>query len=361
MSPRYVLVLAGGRGERFWPWSTPQRPKQLLPLARDGRTLLAATLERATAVVAPDHVLVLTSADLVPAVRAACGGLPVHVAGEPMGRNTAAAIGAAAAWFAARERGGDPAFAVLPADHAIDDAGGFARDLARGFDVAERESVLLTIGVRPTGPDPSFGYIRVGTRIADRLHRVARFTEKPDVARARAWLDAGGYYWNAGIFAWRARTLLDALEATKPGLAGPLRTLADDGPDVAGLERGLARVFPSLESISIDYAVLEHAPNTVMLEAGFDWDDLGSWGAWARRQPRDAQGNVTFGDAIALDCERCVVVGEGGVAAALGLADTVVVNANGAVLACRLEDSEKVRRVSEVLRGREAAMTGGSA
>lgn len=350
MSNRFVLVLAGGRGERFWPWSTPQRPKQLLPLAPGGRTLLAATLDRALAVAEPENVLVLTSADLAGAVRTDCGDRGVQVAGEPMMRNTAAAIGAAAAWFAARA--GDPAFAVLPADHAIDDVSAFAADLERGFEIAEREAVLLTLGVRPTGPDPNFGYIQAGDSLGSRLHRVAQFTEKPDIERARAWIATGRYYWNAGIFAWRASTLLNALEASRPDLAGPLRTIASEGTDVAALERGLARVFPALESISIDYAVLEHAPNAVMLEASFDWDDLGSWGAWARRQPRDAHGNVTYGDAIALDCERCVVVGDGGLAAALGLEDTVVVHVNGATLTCRIADSEKVRRVSEAARAR---------
>jgi mannose-1-phosphate guanylyltransferase len=351
MTDRYVLILAGGRGERFWPWSRPERPKQLLPLARDGRSLLAATVERALRVVAADHILVLTARDLVEAVRRECPA-GVQVIGEPVGRNTAPAIGAAAHHFQARSA--SAAFAVLPADHAIDDQAAFAADLVRGFELTEREPVLLTFGIPPTGSDTNFGYIRRGARLAERLYRVAAFTEKPDRARAEQWVQGGEHAWNGGIFVWRAAVFLDALAASRPMLAEGLRPLegAAGAPD---LERRLEELFPALEGISVDYAVLERAPNVWMLEAGFDWDDLGSWRAWARRQPRDERGNVVFGEAVALDCDRCVVVGEGGMAAALGLSDMVVVHAGGATLSCKLDQSEQVRRVSETVRARSGS------
>jgi mannose-1-phosphate guanylyltransferase len=352
MSGRFVLVLAGGRGERFWPWSRSDRPKQLLPLARGGRTLLAATLERAHALVPPDHVLALTSRDLKPAVARECGASGTRVIGEPVMRNTAAAIGAAAARFSALAR--DPVFAVLPADHAIDDLAAFRADLERAFELAEREPVLITFGIRPTQPETSFGYIRRGARLSERLNRVAQFTEKPDRERAAAWVAGGEHVWNSGVFVWRCSTFLDALQASRPALAGPLRTLTRHADD-ASFERGLEEVFPGLETVSVDYAVLEHAPNTVVIEAQFDWDDLGSWRAWGRRQPKDEWGNVLFGEAVALDCERCIVVGDGGPAAAMGLRDMVVVNAGGGALACRIEDSEQVRRVAEAVRARGGA------
>ncbi len=352
MPQRNVLVLAGGRGERFWPWSTDARPKQLLPLASGGRTLLAATLERALRLAAPDRVLVLTSSALAEAVRRDCAPFGVQVAGEPMMRNTAPAIGAAAEWFAAA--GGDPAFAVLPADHAIEDLDRFTADMERAFGVAEREPVLVTFGVRPTSPETGYGYIEGGDRLGDRLFRVARFTEKPDRATAEAWLADGRHLWNSGMFVWRSSVFLGALQASRPALAKPLAALRAGG-DMAAFERGLAAVFPALESISVDYAVLEHAPNTLTIEASFDWDDLGSWAAWAGHQPRDGDGNVTFGRAIAIDCRNCIVVGEGGVAAALGLSDMVVVHVNGATLACRVDDSERVRLASAAARAGSAA------
>lgn len=348
MPERFVLVLAGGRGERFWPWSRPDRPKQLLPLARGGRTLLAATLDRALMLAPPERVLVLTARDLKEAVRRECQDRPVRIVGEPMMRNTAAAIASAAALFRAEAL--DAAFAVLPADHAIDDVTAFATDVERSLSYAERETVLLTVGIRPHGPETVFGYIRRGAKVADRLYRVAQFTEKPDRARAAQWVTSGEYFWNGGIFAWRCSTFLNALSASRPALAAPF--LRPWPGDDTGFERRLEEVFPALESISVDYAVLEHAPNVLVMEASFDWDDLGSWRAWARRQPRDERGNVVFGDALALDCEECVVVGEGGTAAAMGLRDMLVVHAGEATLAMRLEDTDRVRQVADALRAR---------
>ena len=344
MPERYALILAGGRGERFWPWSRPERPKQLLPLAPRGRSLLAATFERALPVVDRGRILVMTSMDLREACQRECPG--ATILGEPMMRNTAPAIAAAAAWIEEEH-----AVAVLPADHAVDDEDAFARDLVRAFEVAEKQTVLVTFGIRPSSPQTSFGYIQRGEKLADRLYRVAKFTEKPDRALAGQWIAAGEHLWNSGIFVWRKRVFFDALEAGRPAIARALRKLpTPDSPD--GFSKTLRDLFPALESISVDYAVLEHAPNTVVIEASFDWDDLGSWGAWARRQARDERGNVRFGDTVLVDCDGCVVVGEGGTAAALGLREMVVVHANGATLACRLEDSEKVRQVSEALRNR---------
>jgi mannose-1-phosphate guanylyltransferase len=342
---RSVLILAGGRGERFWPWSRPDRPKQLLPLARGGRTLLAATLERALRLAPIERVLVLTAADLVPAVRRECPG--ATVLGEPMGRNTGPAVGAAAAWFAARDGG---AFIVLPADHVIDDLDAFAADAECAFAAAERERVLVTFGITATGPEVNFGWIQRGPAAGGRLRRVARFVEKPDRARAEQYVRGGEHLWNSGMFVWRPDVFLDALEAARPALAGALRPLGGNAGSPAEFERALAAVFPGLEPISVDHAVLERAPNTLVIEARFDWDDLGSWGAWARRQPRDERENVLFGDAVAIDCARCIVVGEGGTAAALGLEDMVVVHTGGATLACRIAETDRVRRVSEAVR-----------
>jgi mannose-1-phosphate guanylyltransferase len=351
MPERFVLVLAGGRGERFWPWSRPERPKQLLPLARGGRSLLAATLDRALALASGSRILVLTARDLKQAVLGECAGTGVRVLSEPAPRNTAAAIGAAAALF--HTHSADPVFAVLPADHAIDDTRGFVADLERAFDLAEREPALITFGIRPAGPETNFGYMLRGERRGEGVYRVARFTEKPDRARAAEWVAGGQHMWNSGVFVWRCSTFFAALGTSRPDLAEPLKKLRWRGSD-DDFEGQLDAVFPGLDSISVDYAVLERAPNALMLEASFDWDDLGSWSAWGRRQQHDERGNVLFGDALALDCDRCIVVGEGGTAAAMGLNDMVVVHAGGATLSCRLEDSNHVRRVSEAVRARAA-------
>jgi mannose-1-phosphate guanylyltransferase len=340
---RGALILAGGRGERFWPWSTPERPKQLLPLAPGGRTLLAATFTRAARVVPRERIVVMTSAALVPACRRECPG--AIVVGEPIGRNTAPAIAAAAAFFSERT-----VFAVLASDHAIDDEAAFAADLDRAFDVAARDPVLITFGVRPTAPDTNFGYIRRGARLDERLYRVAQFTEKPDLARASVWAASGEYTWNCSIFVWEKRTFMAALAAGRPAIAKALGDLAFAPGQESEFEAALAERFRGVESIAVDYAVLESAPNVVTIEAAFDWDDLGSWSTWARRQPQDARGNVTWGEAVPVDCERCVVVGDGCIAAPLGLSDMVVVATRLGTLVCRRQETEQVRRVTEAVR-----------
>jgi len=342
---RGALILAGGRGERFWPWSTPARPKQLLPLGAGGRSLLAVTFARATRLLPASRVVVMTSAPLVEACRRECPG--AIVVGEPFGRNTAPAIAAAAAFF-----GDDTVFAVLPSDHAIDDVAAFTADFERAFDVAAREPLLVTFGIPPTAPETSLGYLKRGERLADRLYRVAEFTEKPDLERARRFLAGDGYAWNSGMFVWAKRTFMDALAAGRPGIADAFRGLAFGAHETRAFEAELARRLPGVESISVDFAMLERAPNVVSLEAAFDWDDLGSWGAWARRQPQDERGNVTWGDAVPVDCDRCVVVGDGFPAAPLGLSDMVVVATPQGTLVCRRQDTEQVRRVTEAVRAR---------
>lgn len=344
---RGALILAGGRGERFWPWSTPDRPKQLLPLASGGRTLLAATFERATRLVPAGKVVVMTSLPLVEACRRECPG--AIVVGEPVGRNTAPAIAAAAAFFGDRD-----VFAVLPSDHAIDDEAAFTADLDRAFEVAAREALLVTFGIVPTHAETGFGYVQRGARLAERLHRVARFTEKPDAARAAEYLASGQYAWNSGMFVWSRRTFLDALAVGRPAIAEALSGLRFAAGQERAFEAAIAERFAALESVSVDYAVLEVAPNVVTLDASFDWDDLGSWNAWARRQPRDARGNVCWGEAVPVDCDDCVVVGDGIPAAPLGLRDMVVVATPQGTLVCRREDSEQVRRVTEAMRARGA-------
>ena len=345
-SSRGALILAGGRGERFWPWSTPERPKQLLPLAAGGRTLLAATFQRALHLMPAERIVIMTSLALVEACQRECPG--AIVVGEPVGRNTAPAIAAAAAFFA----DADP-FAVLPSDHAIDDEAAFVADFERAFTLAASEPLLVTFGIKPTSPETSFGYVERGALLAERLHRVARFTEKPDLARAQGYVADGRHAWNSGMFVWGKRTFMQALAAGRPALAEALAGLTFARGQERAFESAIAERFPKLESVSVDYAVLEIAPNVVTIEAAFDWDDLGSWSAWARRQPQDARGNVTWGDAVPVECDRCVVVGDGVPTAPMGMQDMVVVTTPQGTLVCRREDSEQVRRVTEAVRARK--------
>src|SRR5215831_10704585 len=287
----------------------------------------------------------MTSQALIEACRRECPG--AIVVGEPMGRNTAPAIAAAATFF--RD---EAVFTVLPSDHAIDDERAFAADLEQAFALARRDALLVTFGVRPGGPDTNYGYIQRGPDLTDGVHRVARFTEKPDLERAKQYLASGQYAWNTGIFVWSRRTFMQALAAGRPAIASAFAGLSFTAGDTGRFEAMLAERFPGMESISVDYAVLETAPNVVTIDATFDWDDLGSWSAWARRQPQDARGNVTWGDAVPVDCDRWVVVGDGFPAAPLGLSDMVVVATPQGTLVCRRQDTDQVRRVTEAVRAR---------
>ena len=344
-SERGALILAGGRGERFWPWSTPERPKQLLPLASAGRTLLAATFERAAKLMPAGNIVVMTSLALVEACRRECPG--AIVVGEPVGRNTAPAIAAAAAFFA-----DNTAFAVLPSDHAIDDEAAFVADFDRAFTLAAREPLLVTFGIKPGHAETGFGYVKRGARLGERLHRVAQFAEKPDLAHAQAYVASGEYAWNSGMFVWGKRTFMNALAAGRPAIAEALGSLRFRAGEERAFEAALTERFVAVESVSVDYAVLEVSPNVVTIEASFDWDDLGGWAAWARRQPKDERGNVTWGQAVPVDCDRCVVVGDGAPAAPLALQDMVVVTTPHGTLVCRVQDTEQVRRVTEAVRAK---------
>jgi len=346
---RSALVLAGGRGERFWPMSLPGRPKQLLPLA-DGEVLLTATLARLDGVVDPAHTWILTGCDLVSAVRELVGDR-AHVVAEPVGRNTAPAVGLAA--LLARAAHADDAMIVLPSDHLVPDVDVFRADLALACAVAEEADRLVTFGIRPDRPEVGYGYIEKGAPLAShpRAFAVKGFREKPDLATAERYVASDAFRWNSGMFVWRPRTLLDSIARHRPTLAAGLEALA---PHVAGspaaLEAGLERIFPGLESISIDYAVMEKAENAATIDAAFTWDDLGSWGAWARRRPRDARGNVVEAKALAIDSDDCTVLGGGDrPVVVLGGKGLVVVQHDGGTIVCPADRVDEVRKAVQAI------------
>jgi len=345
-SARSALILAGGRGERFWPWSRADLPKQLLPLA-DGKTLLESTLDRMSDLVPPERTWVLTSRDLIAPVTQVVGKRGI-VVGEPVGRNTAPAVGLGA--HLAKNAAADGAMMVLPADHFLPDPDAFKRTAKRALELAEREPILVTLGVPPQRAETGYGYIERGAPIdgIPGAFRVRSFREKPDAGTAGRFLAAGDFYWNSGMFFWRPSVLLEALAQAKPDLARGLDRL----PAKGDIDRALDEIFPGLESISVDYAVLERAENVAVLEAPFDWDDLGSWGAWARRQARDAAGNVTVGKALAIDSEDCVVLGDGTPIVVLGAKGLVVVQRPGGILVCPLDRAEDVRKAVAELKRR---------
>ncbi|NBB79494.1 MAG: NTP transferase domain-containing protein [Verrucomicrobia bacterium] len=353
MSKRFVVIMAGGRGERFWPESRIARPKQLLPIV--GETpMLAQTVERLSGLVPPGAIFVITNAEQRDAVLEVCPDLdPDKVIGEPVGRDTAAAVGLAT--LLVRREDPDASFAMLPADAVIHDADGLRKTLEAAFAAVEAKPVLATIGVPASFPATGYGYIQQGERFGDYVgcpvFEVQRFVEKPDLETAQQYLAAGGYFWNAGMFFWSVGSIASELQKNTPSLWQALQAI-DSGLDAGeGLEALLAQHYPGLEKISIDYAVIEKAERIVMLEANFDWDDVGEWPAIARHYPRDPAGNVTRGQTELVEAANNIVYcrDDDHLVALLGVEDLIVVKTNDATLVCHKDKAQEIKHLVKTL------------
>ena len=334
---RWVTVLAGGVGSRFWPLSTPERPKQLLPLV-SGEPLLAETLHRLAPLVPAERTLVITNARLAPAIRALLPSLPAgNVIAEPRAAGTAPAL----AWAAAeiRRRGdADATMLCVHADWAIADAAGFRDALSRAASAAERHGALVTVGIVPTRPDPGFGYMQPGAPLDD-ARRVQRFTEKPDRAAAERMV-AEGYLWNSGIFAWRVADFLAEVAAHSPEV-GPALPLAERGD--------LAAFFAAVRPISVDHGVLERSARVLLVPGDFGWDDVGTWAALRRVRARDAQGNAVAGDVHLVDARDNVVHAEGGTVVLYGVSDLVVVTRAGLTMVTTVDRAADLKALLDAL------------
>jgi mannose-1-phosphate guanylyltransferase len=343
----HPVILAGGRGERFWPLSRRDRPKQLLPLLSE-QSMLSETVERLRDLAPPSDTFVLTAQDLVGAVRHAAPTLPHHhVVGEPVGKNTAPAVALAAKWL--RSAGPETVVAVLPSDHRIEPAERFRAELEAAGRVALERRAIVTFGVPPTRPETGYGYIELGMPIAPRspFHEVAAFREKPDAATAARYLAGGRHLWNAGIFVFPPEVMLEEIQTHAPAIAA-LLPLAPYRPGVD--ERSLFRYYEAAPSVSIDVAVMEKSARAVVARAGFAWDDLGSWAALAESGRADARGNVTRGRAVLIDSDRVVAFADGGLIAAVGVENVVIVRTGDATLVVARDRVQDVRAVVERLR-----------
>lgn len=350
MPETYGVIMAGGSGTRFWPLSRAARPKQFLPLGSGDEALIAAAARRLEHLVPRERILVVTSEALAEQTRAALPGLPAaNVLAEPVGRNTAACVGWAAAVVARR----DPAavLAVLPADHHIADEPGHDAVLARAIDAA-RAGDLVTVGIRPTRPETGYGYIETGGEIAPGVHRARRFVEKPDLATAKRFVDDGAFLWNSGMFFFRADVLLHAVDAHLPALGAALRDFdaaAARGDEAAAVRAGYA----ALPAVSIDHGVMEKAGRVAVVPGDFGWSDVGSWMSAWELAPRDGAGNATFGDVVTVDAKGCYVrAADGRTVAVVGLDDVVVVDTPDALLVVPRGRAQDVRAVIEALRRR---------
>lgn len=344
----HAVVLAGGAGERFWPRSRVARPKPVLRVTGP-ESLLEATLARARRLAGERVWLVCGKEHATPMRRQA--GLPAsRVLVEPRRRNTAMAVGLAATRIAAEDP--DAVMVVLPADHHVPDARRFQRDLRRAVRAAAAEEVLVTVGIPPTRPETGYGYLRLGAPVGSSqpgVHRVARFVEKPDAARARRWLRAGRHLWNAGIFVWRVRTILREIESHAPGVHRALAPLRRARPG----REALARAYRGAPSASIDTAVLERSRSVWCLPAGFAWSDVGTWESLAKALGvPGGESRVLGGEALLRDSDGNLVWAEDRPVVLLGVEGLAVIDAGDALLVARLDRSSEVREIVSHLRSR---------
>jgi mannose-1-phosphate guanylyltransferase len=347
----FVVVLAGGSGERFWPLSTPSHPKQFPPLL-DGQSFFQRTVERAIRLVGQDRVLVATREDLFPMVREQVPGFPAdNCVLEPEGRDTAACIGLAALVVERRLPGGR--MLVTPSDHFIAPFHAFEETIRQGLTLLDRVDGLVTLGIPPTGPETGYGYILSGQTLPEHPagRRCERFTEKPDRTSAERFLADGRYYWNSGIFLWSAATFLKQVAEHLPA---HWRVLEQIRPCLGTSEQGpaLARLFPQMPKVSVDIGLLEKARDVFMVPATFSWDDIGTWSALGRILPKDDAGNAVVGRHVGQDSCGCVIYSTTRPIATIGLSDLVVVETPEGILVCPKDRTQEVKHLVRLLRER---------
>lgn len=344
--------MAGGRGERFWPQSRLTRPKHLLPIVGE-KPMLTQTIERLGKLVPPENVIIVTNKEQQEAVSEVCPMVPVeNIVAEPVGRDTAAAVGLSS--ILVKHRDPEAAFAMLPADHVIHDSARFQQVLDIAFRAAEAEDALVTVGIKPDHPATGYGYIQRGKSVSTiegrDVFNVTAFREKPDEATAREYMDAGNFYWNAGMFFWRVPVIEGAMKKLTPKLWSALEKIDQGLSQGEKLEELLETHYPGLEKISVDYAIMEKADAVRVVESDFDWDDVGSWPAVERHFQADDQGNVLRGSVEIEGSENNIVINSGKrLTALVGVKDLVIVETEDATLVCSKEQAQDIKNLVKKL------------
>ena len=345
-NPIYALILAGGSGQRFWPLSRRNRPKQLLRLVSE-RTLLEETVARLEGFVPTERILILTNIEQEKGVRDLLEGFPKqNIIAEPAKRDTAAAVALGAGWVAARDH--SATMLAFPADHVIADRAAFQETMKTAAAAAEETGALVTIGIKPTWACPGFGYIEQGEPVRLRsdgkiaVHRVVRFREKPNVDLAESFLRKGNFRWNAGMFVWSVPTVLSEFNRHAPELADFISQVRSP----KDLDKILHERFAKLPRISFDYAIMEKTEHVLVVEASFDWDDVGSWQAVAHYFKKDEHGNAANGALTAFDSSDNIIFNDGETTIALlGVHNLIVVRTGDAILICHRHQAEKIKNL----------------
>lgn len=344
-----ALIMAGGRGERFWPKSRKNMPKQFLSLTDDGKTMIQLTVERILPLVALEDIFIATNGDYKELVRQQLPDLPEeNILCEPVGKNTAPCIGLGAVHMA--KKYGDAVMIVLPSDHLIKYNKIFLNTLADACDVAEQGDNLVTLGITPDSPETGYGYIKFQTEnTLGHAFAVERFVEKPDLETAKEYLASELYLWNSGMFVWKVSTILENLDRYLPETRDGLRRIGE----AIGTERAaqtLEEEFSAFLSESIDYGVMEKAEHIYILTGAFGWDDVGSWLAVGRIKKSNEFGNVVDGNAVTVETKNTIIQGGSKLIAAVGLKNMIIVDTEDALLVCDQNHAGEIKKVLENLK-----------
>ena len=343
MEHTYVVIMAGGIGSRFWPYSRQQRPKQFQDILGTGHTLIQQTVRRFEGLCPAAHIFIATNEAYAGLVAEQLPQLPTaNILQEPALRNTAPCIAYACYRIAAQDP--EARIIVAPADHVIDEPEAFRANLRTAVDLVAQDDWLVTLGIRPTYANTGYGYIqRSENPFAEGIYQVARFTEKPDLITAERFLASGDFLWNAGIFIWSAQSIQRAFAAFTPALHQTFSQLA---PHFGTAQEAaqLAAVYPTCQSISIDYAVMEQAQNVAVIPADFGWSDLGTWKSAYDRSAKDAYGNVLQGEVLAYDTTGTLIKTPADkLVVAQGLQDYIIAEYDNVLLICHQDQEQRIK------------------
>ncbi|SEB28284.1 mannose-1-phosphate guanylyltransferase [Paenibacillus sp. 276b] len=345
------VIMAGGKGERFWPKSRTNLPKQFLNISGN-KSMIQQSIARLEKMIDISHIFIVTNELYAELIKAQIPTLPANnIIIEPVGRNTAPCIGLASVII--EDRFPDSTMIVIPSDHIIENEEGFIRILKTAVEVAQDNKNLVTLGIQPTYPETGYGYIESSNQTKEvnelSVHKVNQFVEKPDLATAQAYLEAGNFLWNSGIFVWKVNTIRYYIQELMPEMHDILETMKVV-LDSENRDELIRSEFLKMPDQSIDYGIMEKVSNIYVIPCVFGWDDVGSWTALERINELDENGNVIRGNILNLDTKRCIIESNGKLIATLGIEDLIIVDTEDVTLICTKEKAQEVKLLLKELR-----------
>ena len=348
---KIAMILAGGLGTKFWPKSTEKLPKQFTHTVGEG-TLVQNTFQRLKQYFAINDIYVVTSYSHREVAQEQIPELPrENFIFEPFGRNTAPAVALASKYIVHKGASSDSLIAIFPSDHIISNLGEFYHSLDNAFDAAELNDSIITIGIQPTRPETQFGYIQIQNEgnTDNLIKSCMTFAEKPDYGTAKRFIESGDFLWNSGIFVWKLKTFDNALNEFLPDYADKFNSLDEFYSDMSYIDE-LKYLYKQINSISLDYGILEKAPNVLCIQSTFTWSDLGNWDELYRILHKDAHDNVIHGDVVSIKNKNCLVETNGKMIALVGIEDAIIIDTDDALLICKRGESDRVQEVVDFLR-----------